>query len=159
MSRGKVTVRKKFPVDPVYHNRALARFINRVMRDGKKAVAQKNVYQSLDLIKRKMDEDPLEVFLQAIENVKPQMEVRPRRVGGASYQIPIPVRPERKESLAVRWLVLAARGRSNKEYRRFSEKLAAELMDAYNKQGGAIKKKDDVHRAAEANKAFAHFRW
>ena len=110
-------------------------------------------------LKWRSQEEPLEVFRGAVENVKPNMEVRPRRVGGASYQVPLPVRGDRKESLAIRWLVLAARGRSNKEYHTYKEKLAAELIDAYKNTGGAVKKKEEINRMAEANRAFAHFRW
>ena len=137
----------------------MARFINRVMKQGKKSVAQKHVYGAFDLIRENIKEEPLEVFRGAVENVKPNMEVRPRRVGGASYQVPMPVRGDRKESLAIRWLVLAARGRSNKEYHTYKEKLAAELIDAYKNTGGAVKKKEEINRMAEANRAFAHFRW
>jgi len=137
----------------------VARFINRVMKQGKKSVAQKHVYGAFDLIRENIKEEPLEVFRGAVENVKPNMEVRPRRVGGASYQVPMPVRGDRKESLAIRWLVLAARGRSNKEYHTYKEKLAAELIDAYKNTGGAVKKKEEINRMAEANRAFAHFRW
>jgi len=137
----------------------VTRLINRIMRSGKKSVAQKEIYQALQLIKERAKDDPLTVFKQALENIKPQMEVRSRRVGGAAYQVPRPVRPERKESLAFRWLVKAANDRSNKEYHSFAEKLAAEIMDAFNNTGNAIKKKTDTHRMAEANKAFAHFRW
>lgn len=111
------------------------------------------------MVKDKTKEEPLNVFHQAVENVKPNMEVRPRRVGGASYQIPMPVKGDRRESLAIRWLILAARSRPNKEYHTFGEKLAAELLDASQNTGGAVKKKVDIHRMAEANRAFAHFRW
>lgn len=145
--------------DPVYQDVLLAQFINRVMRSGKKAVAQTQVYQALEIVKQKLNQDPLLVFKQALDNVKPHMEVRSRRVGGAAYQVPTPVRGERKVSLAIRWLIQAAQKRSSSEYRTFSEKLAAELIDAFNKEGGAIKKKEDTHRMAEANKAFSHFRW
>lgn len=159
MSRGKIALRKRTYVDEVYHDRLLGRFINRVMKDGKKDIAQYQVYQALQIIEKKLNQDPLAVFQQAVENVKPQMEIRPRRVGGAAYQVPILVRPDRRESLAIRWIIMAARARDNKQYHHFYEKLADELIDALNKQGGAIKKKEDTHRAAEANKAFAHFRW
>jgi len=129
------------------------------MRQGKKTIAQKHVYKAFDLVKEKTKRNPLEIFQEALENVKPKMEVRPRRVGGASYQVPIPVRGDRRESLAVRWLIQAAQARSNKEYHHFYEKLAAELMDAANRQGGAVAKKEEIHKIAEANRAFAHFRW
>lgn len=157
--RGKRATKKTIPPDEVYQSRIVARLINRVMRQGKKTVAQKHVYKAFGLIEDKTKKNPLEIFQKALENVKPKMEVRPRRVGGAAYQVPIPVKGERRESLAIRWLIQAAQARSNKEYHRFYQKLAAELMDAANKQGGAIAKKEEVHKIAEANKAFAHFRW
>jgi len=145
--------------DPVYGDKLVTRLINRVMQRGKKAIARRHVYQAFEMIKDKTKKDPLEIFHQAVENVKPIMEVRPRRVGGASYQVPIPVKGDRRESLAVRWLILAAQARPNKEYHTFTEKLTAELIDAANNTGGAVKKREDVHRMAEANRAFAHFRW
>jgi len=155
---GSVKKREALP-DPVFGDVLLARFINRVMRSGKKSIAQKNVYEALSRIKEKLNQDGLLVFRQAIENIKPQMEVRSRRVGGAAYQVPAPVKGERKESLAIRWLIQAALKRPSKEYHTFADKLTAELLDAYNNIGGAIKKKEDTHRMAEANKAFSHFRW
>ncbi len=146
--------------DPVYGSRLITRIITRVMKDGKKEIATNLVYDSLTIIKEKMKaENPLVVLRQALENIKPLTEVRSRRVGGAAYQVPVPVKGERKEALAIRWLVTASRSRSNKEYHTFAAKLAAELMDAYNNLGMAIKKKQDVHKMADANKAFAHFRW
>jgi len=151
--------KRKILSDPVFNDKLLGRLINRVMRSGKKLIAQQNVYLSLEKIKEKINEDPLLVFRQAIENVKPQMEVRSRRVGGAAYQVPTPVKGERRESLAIRWIIQSAQKRPNKEYRTFVDKLTAELVDAYHNTGGAIKKKEDTHRMAEANKAFAHFRW
>lgn len=144
--------------DEVYNNRLVAKFINRLMRDGKKTVAQSLLYKAFDLIEQKK-EDPLALFEGAIQNVGPKQEVKARRVGGASYQVPAEVRGERKISLAIRWLIQAAKARSSKEYHTFSEKLAAELLDASQNQGEAIKKKDAMQRMAEANKAFAHFRW
>lgn len=159
MARSGIVRKREITPDPLYGDKLVGRFINRVMKDGKKTVAQKQVYGALNLIKEKLNQDSLLVFRQAIENVKPQMEVRSRRVGGAAYQVPMPVRGDRRESLAIRWLILAARKRPNKEFHTFAEKLAAELIDAFNNQGGAIKKKEDTHRMAEANKAFAHFRW
>jgi len=155
---GAIRKREILP-DPVYNDGLLGKFINRVMRSGRKSVAEKVVYETLDRAKEKLKQDPLIIFHQAIENVKPQMEVRSRRVGGAAYQVPMPVRGDRKESLAIRWLILAAQKRPNSEYHTFVDKLTAELLDAYNNQGGAIKKKENTHRMAEANKAFAHFRW
>jgi len=155
---GSVKKREALP-DLVFGDVLLAKFINRSMRNGKKSAAQKNVYEALSKIKEKLNQDGLLVFRQAIENVKPQMEVRSRRVGGAAYQVPAPVKGERKESLAIRWVIQAALKRPNKEYHTFADKLTAELLDAYNNIGGAIKKKEDTHRMAESNKAFSHFRW
>ncbi|MFZ5845311.1 MAG: 30S ribosomal protein S7 [Patescibacteria group bacterium] len=154
---GRIT-RKLLDPDPIYGNRLLARFINRTMRSGKKSVAQRQVYQALDLIKAR-GEDPLKVFETAINTVGPKMEVRPRRVGGASYQVPIEVRGDRRIALAIRWIIAYANKRANREYKTFAEKLAAELLDASRGQGEAIKKRDTVHRMAEANRAFAHFKW
>jgi len=145
--------------DSIYQSRLVTRLINRVMKDGKKTTAQKQVYKAFELIEEKTKKHPLEIFTKALENVKPTMEVRPRRVGGAAYQVPMPVRGDRRESLAIRWVVLYARQRPNSEYRHFYEKLAAEILDAAQNQGGAVKKRQEVHRMAEANKAFAHFRW
>jgi small subunit ribosomal protein S7 len=159
MARSGTIKKREIQPDPVYNDKLLAKFINRVMRSGKKTIAEKQIYDSLEMIKEKTNQDPLLVFRQAVDNVKPQMEVRSRRVGGAAYQVPMSVRGERKESLAIRWIILSAQKKSNSEFHTFAEKLAAELIDAYNNQGGAIKKKEDTHRMAEANKAFAHFRW
>jgi small subunit ribosomal protein S7 len=145
--------------DLIYHNRQVAKLINRVMKDGKKSVAQQHVYTAFDIVKTNLKTDPLEAFEIAIKNIAPQLEVRSRRVGGAAYQVPIPVKESRATSLAIRWLVLEARKRSNKEYHTYSEKLAAELIDAYHNQGGAVQKKITSHKMADANKAFAHFRW
>lgn len=156
--KGSVKKRKVDP-DPIYKNRVVAKLINRSMKDGKKSIAQKQVYEAFEKIKKEADDDPIKIFSQAINNIKPDMEVRPRRVGGAAYQVPMPVRGPRKESLAIRWLIFAARGRSNKEYKTYADKLAAEIMDAYNKEGGAIQKRADMERMAEANRAFSHFRW
>jgi small subunit ribosomal protein S7 len=156
--RGQARPRKIQP-DPLYKDVLLTKLINRSMKDGKKSVIQKQVYNAMEIIKEKTKEDPIKVFNKAIENIKPTMEVRPRRIGGAAYQIPIPVRGERKESLSIRWLVQSARSRPNSEYHTYAEKLAAEIIDASNEEGVAIKKKQDVERMAEANRAFAHFRW
>ncbi len=153
--KGKVERRKIAP-DPKYNSEVVAKFINCIMRDGKKSKARSILYEALDIIAERTKKDPLEVFYKAIENTKPLMEVRSRRVGGATYQVPIEVRPERAQALAIRWLINYARERSGKS---MAEKLAAELLDAYNNKGGAIKKKEDTHRMAEANKAFAHYRW
>jgi len=156
--RGQAKIRQVEP-DPIYKNRVLTKLINRAMRDGKKSVAERQVYAALSAIKEKVNDDPIKTFARAIENVKPSMEVRPRRVGGAAYQVPMPVRGGRRESLAIRWIVEAARSRANSEFKTFSDKLVAELMDAANGQGLAIKKRTDMERMAEANRAFAHFRW
>lgn len=156
--RGGVRTRIAQP-DPVYDNILVAKLINRAMKDGKKSVIQKQVYNAFEIIKEKSGKDALEVFLEAIENIKPTMEVRPRRVGGAAYQVPMSVRGPRRESLAIRWLVQAANSRSNSEFHSFAEKLATEILDAVNGEGAAMKKKTDMERVAEANRAFAHFRW
>lgn len=130
-----------------------------MMKDGKKTVARKQFYKCMEVIAEKSGKDSLQLFLTALDNIRPIMEVRARRIGGAAYQVPTAVRAERRDSLAIRWLVAAARARANTEFHSFAEKLAAELMDAENNLGGAVKKKLDMHRMAEANKAFAHFRW
>lgn len=156
--RGHRAKRLLLPADPIYGNRLLTRFVNRVMLRGKKSVAEAQVYKSLDLIKEK-GEDPVKVFETAIANIGPKMEVRARRVGGASYQVPMEVRGERRVSLALRWLVAFAKKRSNREFKTFAEKLAAELLDASKGVGEAIKKRDGIQRMAEANRAFAHFKW
>lgn len=158
MSRTGKTKIRKIDVDPIFNNKLLTRFINRVMKDGKKSVAEKEVYGALEIIKEK-NLDPLDVFLKAVQNVSPRMEVKSKRVGGASYQVPMEVRGERKVSLSIRWIIFAARARPNKQYHTFAEKLAAELLDAINNTGEAVKKRDLMHRNAEANKAFSHFRW
>ncbi len=144
--------------DIVYSNNLVEKFINSIMRNGKKIAAQKAVYGAIDAIS-KNSEDPVSVFEKAIQNVGPAQEVRPRRVGGASYQIPIEVRGERRTSLAIRWIIQAARTRSSKDYHTFSDKLAAELLDAAYNKGEAVRKRDNVLRMAQANRAFAHFRW
>lgn len=159
MARSQKIIKKRdIEVDPIYGNKLLARFINRVMRSGKKSTAQAQVYKAFELIKEK-GQDPLKVFEQALANVSPRMEVRPRRVGGASYQVPIEVRGERRVSLAIRWIIAATTKRSSKEFHSFAQKLAAELLDILNNQGEAIRKRDTMHRSAEANRAFSHFRW
>jgi len=144
--------------DSVYKNVLVAKLVNRSMHDGKKSVAQKEIYRALEIIKEKGD-DPLKIFSTAIDNIKPEMEVKPRRIGGAVYQVPSVVRGERKESLAIRWLVSCARTKSNTEFHTFGEKLAVEIMDASKGEGLAIKKKTEMEKMAEANKAFAHFKW
>lgn len=155
---GKVKLRVIKP-DETFGDLTVAKFINRLIKSGKKTAAQQQFYAAMDIIKDKTKQEPLLVFTTAIENVKPTLEVRSRRIGGAAYQVPMPVRPERRESLAIRWLVTSAQKKSNSEYHTFGEKLAAELIDAFNNTGGAMKKKEDTLRMAEANKAFSHFRW
>jgi len=148
--------KRQIPPDPKYNSVLVAKLINKVMKNGKKSLAERIVYNAFDLIEQKAKRDPLTVFEQAIKNATPVLEVRPRRVGGATYQVPIEVPPHRQLSLALRWLVQAARQRSGKS---MSEKLAAELMDAAQGMGAAVKKKEDTHKMAEANRAFAHYRW
>lgn len=148
--------RREIAPDPVYGDVLVAKLINKVMWDGKKSIAQKIVYGAFEIIRQKTKKDPLEVFKQAVENVKPVLEVRPRRVGGATYQVPIEVQEPRRTSLALKWIVEAARAKKGKPMK---EKLAEEIMAAYNNTGTAIKKKEDTHKMAEANRAFAHYRW
>jgi len=155
--RSKKAPRRLITPDPIYGSRLLAKFINKVMFDGKKSTAQALVYKALEQIKTDSKQEPLGVFERAIQNALPKMEVKARRVGGASYQVPIEVRGDRKEALAIRWLIAGARGRTN--VHNFDKKLAAELMDAANNAGSAIKKKEDMQKVANANRAFAHFRW
>lgn len=145
--------------DVKYASTLVQRLINRSMKDGKKSVAQKQVYLALDIIAKQTKRKPLEVLEEALAKVKPAMEVRTRRVGGASYQVPMPVRDLRAQSVSVRWLVNEANKRPNKQFHSYAEKLAAEIMDALQEQGGAIEKRNTSHRMAEANKAFSHFRW
>ncbi|MGB9699561.1 MAG: 30S ribosomal protein S7 [Thermodesulfobacteriota bacterium] len=156
MPRRRVVVRREILPDPKYKNVLVAKFINCIMRRGKKSVAERILYRALEIIKERTNEDPLKVFEKSINNVKPILEVRSRRVGGATYQVPTEVRPERRTALAIRWLITYAKERAEKS---MEEKLAAELIEAANNRGGAIKKKEDVHKMAEANKAFAHYRW
>ena len=145
--------------DPMFGSKLVSKLINRIMIDGKKTIAQSLVYRAFEEVKEKSGADPVSVFEKALLNVAPKMEVRPRRVGGASYQVPVEVRGERKESLALRWLLASAEGKPNKEFKTFDQKLAAEILDAANNTGGAVKKKEDVQKVANANRAFAHFRW
>lgn len=145
--------------DPIYQSIPVAKLINRVMRDGKKTVAQKQVYTALRLVAEKTKQDELLVLETALENITPKIEVRSRRIGGAAYQVPTPVKGKRAFALAIRWLVTEAGKRSNSEFHTYAEKLATEIIDAANNQGGAIQKKLTMHKMAEANKAFAHFRW
>ena len=153
--RGFIAKRDVLP-DPLYNSKIVTRLINNVMLDGKKGVAQKIVYDAFDIIKEKTGKEPLEVFEAAMENVMPQLEVKARRVGGSTYQVPMEVRPERRQTLGLRWLTTYSRARSE---RTMKERLAGEIIDATNNLGGAAKKRDETHRMAEANKAFAHYRW
>ena len=157
MPRRNSAVKKDVLPDPIYNNKVVTKLINQVMMSGKKGLAQRIVYGSFDIIKEKTSLEPLDVCLAAIENVKPMLETKGRRVGGATYQVPMEIRPERRQTLAIRWIVQNARKRTGE--RNMDEKLAGELMDAYNMTGGAVKRKEEMHRAAEANKAFAHYRW
>ena len=153
--RGNVPKRDVLP-DPIYKSKVVTKLVNQVMYDGKKGIAQGIVYDAFAKMSEKLGTEPMEIFNQAIANVMPVLEVKARRVGGSNYQVPIEIRPERRQTLAIRWIVDAARKRSDRE---MCDKLASELMDAFNSAGGAVKKKDDMHRMAEANKAFAHYRW
>ena len=153
--KGEVKRRDVLP-DPKYHDRLVSKFVNTMMADGKKSLAERVLYQSLDVMAQRAKDDPLGLFRKAIENVKPVVEVRSRRVGGATYQVPSEVRPSRRASLAMRWIVQQARSRGEKS---MEERLAGELLDAAANRGAAVKKKEDTHRMAEANKAFAHYRW
>ena len=153
--RGNVPKREVLP-DPMYGSVLVTKLVNSVMLDGKKGVAQKVVYAAFDQIKEKTEKDPVEVFQQALENVMPSLEVKARRVGGATYQVPIEIRPERRQTLALRWLVEFSRKRGEKT---MAERLCAEIIDASNNTGAAVKRKEEMHRMAEANKAFAHYRW
>ncbi len=158
MSRSRRVIRPLLPADPIYGNRLLSRFVNRVMVSGKKRTAELLVYRALDIIKEK-GEDPIKVFETAINTAGPKMEVKARRVGGASYQVPTEVRGDRRVALAMRWIIQFAGKRSNKEFKSFADKLAVELLEASKGQGETIKKRDTVHRMADANRAFAHFKW
>ena len=153
--RGNVPKREILP-DPMYNSVLVTKLVNSIMLDGKKGVAQKVVYGAFDIIKEKTEKEPLEVFTQAMENIMPSLEVKARRVGGANYQVPVEVRPVRRLALAMRWLRESAKGRSEKS---MPQRLAGELLDAAENRGGAVKKRDEVHRMAEANKAFSHFRF
>ena len=156
MPRRREVPKREILPDPKFGNLALAKFVNILMKDGKKSVAEKIIYDALDIIKERREEDPLEIFDGALENVKPMVEVKSRRVGGATYQVPVEVRASRRIALAMRWVVEYARQRSEKS---MTQRLAGELIDAFEKRGGAMRKTEDVHRMAEANKAFSHFRF
>jgi len=153
--KGHVAIREVLP-DPIYNSVVVTKLINNIMQDGKKGVAQKIVYEAFDILKERTSQDPLEFFTKGLENVMPTLEVKARRVGGANYQVPIEVRPERRQTLGLRWLVQFARNRND---RTMKERLANELFDAANAAGGAYKKKEDIHKMADANRAFAHYRW
>lgn len=156
MGRKKVVAKREIIPDPKFHDIVVTKFVNALMKSGKKSVAEGILYGSLDIIQEKMNDDPLKVFKKAIDNVKPHVEVKSRRVGGANYQVPVEVRPSRRQSLSSRWIIEFARKRTEKSMR---ERLAGEIMDAFQMRGGAIKRREDVHRMAEANKAFSHFRF
>ncbi len=156
MSRRRETPIRPVNADPRYGSKVVTKFVNRMMLKGKKSVSYRNVYGAMAIVGEKSDKEPLEIFLKAVENVKPMVEVKSRRVGGSTYQVPIEVRESRREALAMRWLINAARSRSG---RSMQEKLSAELLDAFNSTGVAFKKKEDTHRMAEANKAFSNYKW
>ena len=153
--RGFVPKREVLP-DPLYNSQLVTKLVNSIMLDGKKGVAQKVVYGAFDIVKEKTGRDPLEVFTEAMDNIMPSLEVKARRVGGATYQVPMEVRPERRRTLGLRWITMYSRQRSEKTMK---ERLANEILDALNGQGGACKKRDDTHKMAEANRAFAHYKW
>lgn len=156
MGRKNKSINRPVMPDTRYNSTVISKFVGRMMLDGKKSVSMRIVYEALDTLKQKMEKDPLEVFLKALDNVKPLVEVKSRRVGGATYQVPIEIRESRREALAMRWVITAARAKSGHG---MGERLASELLDAYNNTGTAYRKKEDTHKMAEANKAFAHYRW
>ncbi len=156
MSRRNRAEVREVALDPIYNSTVVTKVINQVMLDGKKGIAQKVVYKAMETAGKKLNAEPIDVFNKALENLKPVLEVKSRRVGGSTYQVPVEIRPERRQTLAIRWLVSFARKRTE---RTMASKLAGELVDAYNNAGNAFKKKEDVHRMAEANKAFASYRW
>lgn len=157
--RGKTAQKRIVAKDPVYQSRQITKLINRCMKDGKRSIAEKNVYTALEIVKTRTKKDPMEVLDMAFKNITPQMEVRSRRVGGAAYQVPTPVRPTRAASLIVRWLITESQKLPNKEHHTFAEKLATEIINASNNEGSTVQKKITMHKMADANKAFAHFRW
>jgi len=156
MARRRVAKKREILPDPIYGDVLVTKFINSLMYDGKKSLAEKIFYSALDIAKERTKEEGIDIFKKAIENVKPVLEVKSRRVGGATYQVPVEVKPERRQALAIRWIINAARGRKEKT---MDERLAGELMDAAGNKGTSVKKREDTHKMAEANKAFAHFRW
>jgi len=159
MPRRRRAKSRKTEPDAIFGNEMVTKLINRSMKDGKKSVSEGQIYKAFEIISEKEKNDPMVVFDKAIANIKPTMEVRPRRVGGAAYQVPMPVRGKRQDSLAIRWLVESARSKPNSEFHTYAEKLAAEIIDASNGAGVAIKKREEIEKVAEANRAFAHFRW
>lgn len=156
MSRRRRAVKREIIPDPRYVNDVVSKFINCMMLDGKRGVSETIFYKAMDIVNGKIDKEPLDVFSQALENIKPLVEVKSRRVGGATYQVPMDIRPERRQALGIRWLVRYSRQRNEKT---MYQRLANEIMDAYNNSGGAVKKKEDTHKMAEANKAYAHYKW
>lgn len=156
MPRRRVIAKKEILPDPKYNSKVLSKFMNILMESGKKSTSESICYSAFEILRKKTGNDPLKVFKTALENVKPILEVKPRRVGGATYQVPVEIRPHRRSALAFRWIIKYSRARSEKT---MQEKLAGELLDAFNNTGTSIKKKEDTHRMAEANKAFAHYRW
>lgn len=156
MPRRREVAKRLIIPDPKYHDKLVTTFVNAMMKDGKKSVAESILYDTLDLIEERTGEEPIKIFKKGLDNCRPSVEVRSRRVGGLSYQVPVEVRPERRTALAIRWLLSASRARAEKT---MVERLANELIDATNNRGNAIRKREDVHRMAEANKAFAHYRW
>lgn len=156
MPRRREVPKRRITPDPKFKDKLVAKFTNSLMEDGKKAVAESNIYGAFDIIQSRFKEEPVEIFRKALDNVKPKIEVKSRRVGGATYQVPVEVRPERRIALAMRWLVMYSRNRGEKTMR---ERLAAEFVDAAQGRGNSVKKRDDTHKMAEANKAFAHYRW
>ena len=157
MSRRNRAAKRDVLPDPMYNSTVVTKLVNQIMLDGKKGIAFGIVYSAFHIIKEKMNAEPMTIFTQALENIKPVLETKSRRVGGATYQVPMEIRPERRQTLAIRWLVMFARKRGGEK--EMDKKLASEILDAYNNAGGAIKKKDEMHRMAEANKAFAHFKY
>ena len=157
MPRRNSAVKRDVLPDPLYNNKVVTKLVNQVMLDGKKGLAQSIVYGAFNIVQEKLGLDPIEAFTQALENVKPLLETKGRRVGGATYQVPMEIRPERRQTLAIRWMVMFARKRNSE--RTMEERLAGEIIDAYNNTGASVKRKEEMHRMAEANKAFAHYRW
>ncbi len=156
MPRRRVAAKREILPDPIYNSKLVSKFVNAIMKDGKKSTAERTCYGAFDIIKTKTEDDPLKVFKTALENVKPALEVKSRRVGGATYQVPVDIRPQRRIALAFRWIISFSQKRGERTMR---EKLAGELLDASNKTGTSIKKREDTHKMADANKAFAHYRW